>query len=124
MAYGDSANWDGTASASMATQTYTFRVSWERNANVKYLECPLRVNSGDEAEDVARRLATSWNDTNPQGNQAIFDSRRPVSRRVWFEGEPRKFYIYLQGGTFDPVNDWIKYGANPKQVDGLSVFVA
>jgi len=88
MAYGDSANWDGSVPPALSTFTLEWQVIWKRRSDYQELAVPCRIQFfGDEkAVDVAERLHLAWNAQNPQGRVAIYDKAMNAYQIKWENG--------------------------------------
>jgi len=112
MAFGDSANWNGTVPATLSSYTLDWQVTWRGPLGPPpQLTCQVKFYGGEDARAVARDLALSWNAKNPQARQALYD---PLVNafQVRFEGGPNsmEFRCYKDGDPVPTSFNPVQYG--------------
>lgn len=102
MAYGDSANWNGTVPPALSSYTLEWEVTWRGPSGPpKPLSCYVTFYGGEEARAVARDLAKAWGVQNPHARQALY-VELDNAFQVRFEGGPHSMEFKCYKDTTPP----------------------
>ncbi len=126
MAYGDSCAWDGNV-----PMESEFTIKWKTTFRIKGEEversCEFSVVTGDELEDVARKLAAAW-EKQVREPSVEYEDTANKKHKVSFDGEVVEDGMWVMGHRVDkdppPEYSLVEYGEKIEVLKGLWVFNA